>query len=221
MPKRDYHQNYSPIDRLIIGFAGALETLNNSPQSTSQTARPLPATSTDDDTLTAAERRQSGRYMRVNHVGEVCAQALYHSQAITAQTASTRAQMKQAAAEESDHLAWCEQRIEELGARKSLLNPLWYFGAFSIGTMAGMTGERWNLGFVAETERQVVTHLETHLGKLPQNDARSREIVTQMQQEEHEHAESAVRAGAAELPPPVKRMMRMAAKGMTMTAHWI
>ena len=159
--------------------------------------------------------------MRVNHVGEICAQALYHSQALTARDPRIRERMQRAAAEENDHLAWCEQRIRELGARQSLLNPLWRIGAFTIGTTAGLAGDKWNLGFVAETERQVVAHLEDHLGKLPENDTRSREVVAQMKEDEHRHAQAAITAGAAELPPPVKGLMRLASKVMTSTAHWV
>ena len=159
--------------------------------------------------------------MRVNHSGEVCAQALYRAQALTARDARVRERMRGAAEEENDHLAWCEQRLDELGARPSLLNPLWRLGAFTIGAAAGVAGDKWNLGFVAETERQVVAHLESHLRKLPENDARSREVVARMRDDESRHAESAVEAGAAELPRPVRRAMRLAARVMTTTAQWI
>ena len=207
-------RDYNPIDHIIIGISrmmgGAAPRAN----------RAFPAASADG-ALSEDERRRSGRYMRVNHVGEICAQALYHSQAMTTRDPRIREQMKRAAEEENDHLAWCEQRIEELGARQSLLNPLWRIGAFTIGGVAGIAGDKWNLGFVAETERQVVAHLEDHLGKLPENDARSREVVAQMKADEHRHAEAAVEAGAAELPPPVTRLMKLASKVMTSTAHWI
>lgn len=209
-------RDYTQIDRLLIRFCRVLDA-----RTEQRTNRPFPTTSTDPETLTARDRRLAGRYMRVNHVGEICAQALYHSQAITARDSKIHTHMEQAAAEEADHLAWCEQRIAELGARKSLLNPLWWLGSFTIGGLAGMAGDKWNLGFVAETERQVVKHLEEHLGKLPQNDVRSREVVAKMQQDENEHAESAMQAGAAELPLPIKRMMRFASKVMTSTAYWI
>lgn len=182
--------------------------------------RSYPAHSKDGD-LSAQHRQQSSRYMRVNHVGEICAQALYQSQALIAKNTTIKAQMQCAADEEIDHLAWCEQRIEELGGRKSLLNPFWYAGAFVIGTVAGIAGDKWNLGLVAETECQVVEHLETHLGKLPEDDLRSKEVVAQMQQDENQHAEQAVVAGAVELPPAVKRLMKLAAKVMTKTAYWI
>ena len=207
-------RDYNPIDHIIIGISrmmgGAAPRAN----------RAFPAASADG-ALSEDERRRSGRYMRVNHVGEICAQALYHSQAMTTRDPRIREQMKRAAAEENDHLAWCEQRIAELGARQSLLNPLWRIGAFTIGGVAGIAGDKWNLGFVAETERQVVAHLEDHLGKLPENDARSREVVAQMKADENRHAEAAVEAGAAELPPPVTRLMKLASKVMTSTAHWI
>ena len=215
-------RDYRCSDHFIMGAARVLGAFGATPHA----ARAFPADGADDvslsdASLSARERRRSGRYMRVNHVGEVCAQALYHSQAITARDRRIRARMEQAAAEENDHLAWCEQRMEELGARKSLLNPLWRLGAFGIGGLAGLAGDRWNLAFVAETERQVVAHLEDHLGKLPKNDTRSRALVAQMKTDEHQHAEAAVEAGAAELPPPIVRLMRLAAKAMTSTAHWV
>jgi len=162
-------RGFSPIDRMIIGFGETLNTLFAAPRA----SRPLPTNSADVE-LSTEERKKSAAYMRVNHVGEVCAQALYQSQALTASEPSVREQMRQAANEEVDHLAWCEQRLDELGARKSLLNPLWYSGAFAIGTIAGIAGDKWNLGFVAETEKQVVDHLESHLSSLPENDTRSR-----------------------------------------------
>lgn len=210
-------RDYNPIDDIIIGISRMMDAFGPAPRA----SRAFPANSRDDGALSDRERRQSGRYMRVNHVGEVCAQALYHSQAMTTRDRRVREHMERAAAEENDHLAWCEQRIEELGARKSLLNPLWRIGAFTIGGVAGIAGDKWNLGFVAETERQVVAHLEGHLGKLPENDARSREVVAQMKEDERRHAETAVQAGAAELPPPVRRLMQLASKVMTSTAHWI
>ena len=159
--------------------------------------------------------------MRINHVGEVCAQALYHSQAVTARDHTTRRQMEEAAREEVDHLAWCEQRLDELGSRKSYLNPVWYAGSFAIGALAGIAGDRWNLGFVAETERQVVEHLEGHLGKLPSRDFRSQDVVAAMKADEARHADHAVAAGAAELPPAVRSAMRGVSRIMTGTAHWV
>ncbi len=219
-------RHYDRTDRLLLGISRALQTAHETfgaahTQSKPGAARAFPAAGVGEAALSAPERRQAGRYMRVNHVGEVCAQALYRSQAMTARDPRLRARMQQAAHEEADHLAWCERRMQELGARKSLLNPLWWLGAFTIGGAAGLVGDRWNLGFVAETERQVVAHLESHLGKLPTKDARSRAVVAQMKQDENAHAEAALAAGAAELPPPVKRLMKLAAKGMTATAYWV
>ena len=209
-------RGFSPIDRMIIGFGETLNTLFATPRA----SRPLPTNSADVE-LSTEERKKSAAYMRVNHVGEVCAQALYQSQALTASEPSVREQMRQAANEEVDHLAWCEQRLDELGARKSLLNPLWYSGAFAIGTIAGIAGDKWNLGFVAETEKQVVDHLESHLSSLPENDTRSREVVAQMKLDEAAHAEMAKNAGAAPLPEPVSKLMRLSSEVMTRTAHWI
>ena len=156
--------------------------------------------------------------MRVNHSGEVCAQALYQAQAITARSDVVRQTMQTAANEENDHLSWCEERLDQLGSHKSYLNPVWYCGSFMIGTLFGFIGDRWNLGFLAETERQVVKHLESHLEKLPVDDYKSRAIVEQMRNDEAHHATRAVQAGAEELPRLVKRMMALTAKVMTTTA---
>lgn len=209
---------YSAADDLIMGLDQALQTVFGRPHTTE---RGNPAKDVPEHELTEAEKAEAGRLMRVNHVGEVCAQALYQSQALTARRDETRRRMERAAQEENDHLAWCESRIEELGSRKSLLNPLWYGGSFAVGTLAGIAGDKWNLGFVVETERQVVRHLGEHLQRLPREDARSRAIVEQMKIDESEHATTALRAGAAELPEPVKGLMRLASKLMTRTAHWI
>lgn len=171
--------------------------------------------------LTDAERQLSGALMRVNHVGEVCAQALYAGQALAARNPALRAQLAQAAREETDHLAWTQQRLAELGARPSLLNPLWYAGAFALGFVAGRSGDSVSLGFVVETENQVEAHLASHLERLPANDHASRALVAQMQHDEAQHAAQAVQAGAANLPAPVKSLMTAAAKVMTATAHHI
>ena len=159
--------------------------------------------------------------MRVNHAGEVAAQALYQGHAAVARDDHLGEQMLRAANEEFDHLAWCEQRIEELGESPSRLSPLWYAGAFAIGAASGILGDKWSLGFIAETERQVCEHLEGHLDGLPEQDERSRAIVEKMRAEEEEHGENAVLAGAAELPSPVKKLMRLTAKVMTRTAYWV
>jgi len=210
-------RTYSTFDHVLINFSRALDTLVGKPIS----SRPYPAESAENPLLTNQERIAAARYMRVNHVGEICAQALYQGQGLTARYRCTRVQMQNAAQEEVDHLAWCEQRIEELYGRKSLLNPLWYIGAFSIGAIAGMAGDQWNLGFIAETEKQVVKHLEGHLGMLPKNDQRSREIVSQIKEEENYHAKSAIAAGAARLSQPVKTLMKVVSTVMTRTAYWI
>jgi ubiquinone biosynthesis monooxygenase Coq7 len=165
------------------------------------------------------QRRLAGALMRVNHVGEVCAQAMYQAQALTARSEALREQMKQAAREEADHLAWTEERLRELNDRPSLLNPLWYAGAFAIGLAAGRAGDRWSLGFVVETERQVEQHLAGHLDRLPAQDAASRAIVARMKEDEAQHGQQAQQAGAAPLPVPLRWAMRAAAMVMTTTAH--
>ena len=185
---------------------------------------PVPARSGAAEPATALDepaRRHAAGLMRVNHVGEVCAQALYQAQALTARSRELRAQMETAAREEQDHLAWTEQRLRELDDRPSLLNPLWYAGAFAIGLAAGRAGDRWSLGFVVETERQVEQHLAGHLERLPAADRASRAIVERMKEEEAQHARAAEGAGAARLPAPVRWAMRGAAKLMTSTAHRI
>jgi ubiquinone biosynthesis monooxygenase Coq7 len=203
------------LDAWIAGADAALRTLTGG----AHAARPVPQ-STEAE-LAPDQRRLSGALLRVDHVGEVCAQALYQAQALTADNPQLRAHMRRAAAEEVDHLAWTEHRLEQLGARTSLLNPLWYAGAFGIGLVAGVAGDRWSLGFVVETERQVEQHLAGHLDRLPANDAPSRAIVEQMKRDEAEHASAAERGGAAPLPAPVKLAMKLAARVMTRTAHYI
>ena len=205
----------STVDRGIATADAALRTLSGS----ARAQRPPPAAPGAE--LSADERRLSGALMRVNHVGEVCAQALYQAQALTARTPALRTQMAAAAREETDHLAWTEQRLRELGDRPSLLNPLWYAGAFALGLAAGRAGDAWSLGFVVETERQVEEHLAGHLSQLPERDAASRAIVAQMKDDEAQHARAAEQAGAARLPAPLRWAMRIAAKLMTTTAHRI
>jgi 3-demethoxyubiquinol 3-hydroxylase len=203
------------LDSLISAVDGGLRTLTGAVHA----SRPTPAA--PPSSLGLAQRRLSGALMRVNHVGEVCAQALYQAQALTSRSPLLRAQMEQAAREETDHLAWTQQRLAELGDRPSWLNPLWYAGAFGVGLLAGRLGDRASLGFVIETERQVEQHLADHLQRLPEADAASRAIVEQMKHDESRHAESARAAGGVELPVPVRWMMRAAAKVMTTTAHYI
>jgi ubiquinone biosynthesis monooxygenase Coq7 len=175
----------------------------------------------DETQLAAADRRHSASLMRVNHVGEVCAQALYTAQALATRDPALRRHFEQAAAEETDHLAWTAERLAELEARPSLLNPLWYAGAFGLGLIAGRLGDRISLGFVVETERQVEAHLESHLDRLPAQDHASRAIVVQMKEDEAAHAAQALQAGGIELPAPAKALMRAAAKVMTTTAHYV
>lgn len=182
---------------------------------------PLPLSPEPPAPLSPAEQEVSGALMRVNHTGELAAQALYHGQALLARTPATRALLLQAAREEADHLAWCEARLAELHSRPSLLNPLWYLGSFLIGAGTALWGDRISLGFVTETERQVEGHLERHLQRLPPSDARSRAILATMRSEEMAHGASAERAGGAALPGPVRELMRRTAQVMTGTAYWI
>jgi ubiquinone biosynthesis monooxygenase Coq7 len=205
------------IDKLIISFDNALRTI----MTPAQTVRPVPGRDLPEVELTEVEKKESIALMRVNHVGEVCAQALYQGQAMTARNEAVQAALVEAAREETEHLAWTERRIAELGGRKSFLNPLWYGGSFTIGAVSGIFGDKWNLGFLAETENQVGMHLAGHLQRLPQNDEKSRAIVAQMQIDEASHATMAMSYGGAELPPPVKFAMKLGSKVMTGTAYWV
>ena len=203
------------MDKLLITLDTALRTLFATPHATQ--ACPTLAGQTTE--LSAAEKSQAGALMRVNHVGEICAQALYTAQALATKNDALRKHFVKASVEETDHLAWTAQRLDELGARQSLLNPLWYAGAFGLGLIAGRLGDKVSLGFVVETENQVEAHLQSHLTLLPANDHASRAIVAQMKDDEARHALEAKEAGAMELPGPVKGLMRMAAKVMTTVAH--
>lgn len=205
------------LDTLIVAADNALRTLAGAEAGARPT--PRPAGEAADLPLDPAQKRLSGALMRVNHVGEVCAQALYHAQALSTPDPTLKAQFAAAAREEGDHLAWTRRRLRELGARPSLLNPLWYAGAFTLGLAAGRAGDATSLGFVVETERQVEQHLQGHLDRLPAADLASRAIVAQMKDDEAAHADAALRAGARELPAPVRWAMRAAAKVMTTTAH--
>jgi 3-demethoxyubiquinol 3-hydroxylase len=202
------------IDELIIGFDKGLRTLFAPARST----RAMPGENLVDADMDAAQRALAAALMRVNHSGEICAQALYQGQALTARDSSARTALEAAAQEETEHLAWTEKRIAELGGRKSLLNPLWYAGSFAIGAAAGALGDKWNLGFLAETERQVERHLEGHLARLPETDQKSRAIVEQMCADEARHARTADQHGGAELPAPVKAVMQASSKVMTGTS---
>jgi ubiquinone biosynthesis monooxygenase Coq7 len=205
------------MDRLLGAADSALKTLFVKQRA----ARPCPIVPGDPTQLAPAERRSAGALMRVNHVGEVCAQALYTAQALATRDPALRRHFEAASAEETDHLAWTADRLAELGQRPSLLNPLWYAGAFGLGLIAGRLGDRVSLGFVVETERQVEAHLASHLDRLPPGDHASRAIVEQMKNDEAAHAAQALSAGAIELPAPAKALMRAAAKVMTTTAHYI
>ena len=213
----------SLVDRWICGAEVALRTLSGGSRAERATPAPLPPISgvAAAPELSTEEKRLSGALMRVNHVGEVCAQALYQAQAVATANPELKSRMAKAAREEIDHLAWTEQRLAELGDLPSLLNPLWYGGAFLIGLAAGRLGDRVSLGFVVETERQVEHHLESHLERLPAADLASRAIVAQMRNDEAEHAVAAQLAGGVELPAPVRGAMRLAAKMMTGTAHYL
>ena len=206
------------IDQVCRTADSALRTLFTVPHA-SRSCPTVPEGSTE---LSAAEKAHAGALMRVNHVGEVCAQALYTAQALVTKSPALRRHFEHAAAEETDHLAWTRQRLDELGARPSLLNPLWYAGAFGLGAVAGqLGGDRWSLGFVVETENQVAAHLQSHLDGLPANDHASKAIVVQMKDDEERHAQQAQQAGALDLPAPVKTLMTLAAKVMTTVAHRI
>lgn len=211
-------RTFSLVDRCLINFDQALRTVFGGPP---QAERPNPADAADGPTLTAAERRRSARLMRVNHAGEVAAQALYHGQALTARRSAVRDAMTQAAREENDHLAWCQDRLRELDGRPSLLDPAWYAGSLFIGALAGAAGDEWSLGFLAETEHQVVEHLRAHLDRLPPGDRRSRTILEQMRDDEARHATTAVEAGARALPESVKTLMALTSMVMTRTAYWV
>ena len=207
----------TPLDTFLATADSALRTLFAKPRAT----RPCPTVAAEQTVLSPAEKTVSGALMRVNHVGEVCAQALYAAQALSTRDPALRQHFIDASLEESDHLAWTRTRLDELGARASLLNPLWYAGAFGLGLIAGRLGDRISLGFVVETERQVEAHLAEHLERLPTGDFESRAIVAQMKTDEARHAQEAESAGSVVLPSPVKSLMRASAKVMTTAAHYI
>jgi ubiquinone biosynthesis monooxygenase Coq7 len=208
----------TPIDKLLAGVNNALRTVA---APAGRSARQSPSDEINATDLSANEKSHAAGLMRVNHSGEVAAQGLYQGHATVARDPTIEQQMKHAAEEEFDHLAWCEQRLTELGSGPSRLSPIWYAGAFAIGAISGTLGDRWSLGFIAETERQVCDHLTSHLDKLPEDDEKSRAIVEKMRDEEQEHGENAQDAGAADLPPPVRHLMQLTAKVMTKTAYWV
>jgi ubiquinone biosynthesis monooxygenase Coq7 len=208
---------FPSLDELVVAFDKGLRTVF----APARSSRAMPGEDLSEADMTDEQRRTSASLMRVNHTGEICAQALYQGQALTARNPGAKAALEQAAREETEHLAWTERRIEELGGRKSLLNPAWYAGSFALGALAGLVGDRWSLGFLAETERQVVAHLGGHLERLPGEDRKSRAIVESMREDEARHATSAIGHGGAELPLPAKTAMRLTSKVMTGTAYWL
>jgi ubiquinone biosynthesis monooxygenase Coq7 len=210
------NRDFTPADRLLLNVDQALRTLFGRPQTT---LRPNPAHDAPEVELDDKARDHTARLMRINHTGEVCAQGLYQGQAVTARDPAVRDSMEHSAAEENDHLDWCEQRVEELGGRLSLLNPAFYAGSFAIGALAGIAGDRWSLGFVAETERQVESHLDHHLDEVSAEDRRTRAILEQMKADEIEHGRKAMDHGGAELPGPIKGLMRLTAKVMTTAVY--
>jgi len=208
----------SPIDRIILEFDTALRSVVGG----ANAHRPVPGSDTGTHSaLDAAERKHAAGLMRVNHVGEVCAQALYQSQKLVARNPEIQEMLDHSGREEMDHLAWCETRLHELGSHTSYLNPLWYAGSFAIGLAAGLAGDRWSLGFVAETEKQVENHLESHLETLPKDDQRSRAIVDQMRVDEIAHGQAAKNSGGVNLPEPIQKIMQAMSKVMTTTAYKI
>lgn len=211
-------RRYTLADTLIGHADQVLKTLT---PNTAPALRANPAQTHETPPLDNKQQQLIAGLMRVNHTGEVCAQALYHGQALTAKLPTVREEMQRAALEEQDHLAWCEDRLKELNSHISVLNPLWYGLSFGIGAAAGLAGDKWSLGFVAETEKQVCQHLESHLAQIPENDQRSHAILTQMHVDEDHHRQQALAAGGVELPPPVKKLMGIVSKVMTKTSFYV
>ncbi len=211
-------RNFSPLDKLILNIDTGLRTVLGRPKTT---GRPNPAADIEETELSETDRALAGRLMRINHAGEVAAQGLYQGQALTAKLPKVREKMERAAEEENDHLDWCETRLHELGSHTSYLNPAWYLGSVAIGALAGAAGDKWSLGFVAETEHQVVRHLDEHLAKISEADQKTRAILEQMKEDEGQHATTALHAGGASLPEPVKKLMNLSSKVMTRAAYWI
>ncbi len=211
-------RSYTPLDRLCINLQQALHTVFG-PAPT--TERPDPARTVPEAELSVTERRLAGGLMRVNHAGEIAAQGLYQGQALTARLAEVRDKMQRAAMEENDHLDWCARRIDQLHTHTSYLGPLWYFGSLAIGAAAGLAGDKWSLGFVAETEHQVIRHLDDHLQRLPPQDGKSRAILQQMRVDEGRHATLALQSGGAPLPTPIRKLMGLTSRIMTRSAFWL
>ncbi len=210
-------REYSFMDKLCIGIDQALRTLTDHAHTS---GAPYPAQKVTDETMDATQRKHSAGLMRINHAGEVCAQALYHGQALASRASEVQEKMHQAALEEGDHLDWCKRRLDELGSHTSYLNPLWYAGSFCIGLAAGMIGDKWSLGFVVETERQVIKHLYGHLSLLPSADQRSYKILERMESDEARHRDEAIQSGAHELPAYIKSVMALTSKVMVKSAYY-
>jgi len=208
----------SSLDQFLVQFDQGIRTLFGNPQ---VTERKNPAHSVEESELSPAEKKFSARLMRINHAGEVAAQALYQGQALTTRNEKVKQQMKRSALEENDHLDWCHTRLRELDSHTSLINPAWYLGSLMIGAAAGATGDKWSLGFVVETEKQVQQHLQNHLEHLPKADQKSQQILQQMKADEAHHADIAHKAGGVPLPKPIKLLMKASSKVMTHTAYWL
>lgn len=211
-------RRYTLLDKLCLSVDQALRTISTNPQTT---RRPYPAAEVGEPPLTREQCKRSAALMRVNHAGEVCAQALYYGQGLAARDPLVKEKMQQAALEEGDHLAWCNKRLVELGSHTSYLNPIWYTGALSIGWLTGRISDNWSLGFLAETETQVMKHLEKHLAVLPKEDQKSQQVLQQMHADEMLHRDQALQAGAIQLPRWVKRLMQFTSAIMTKTAYWV
>lgn len=211
-------RQYTSVDKLFVSLDQAVRTLFGQPK---VTERSNPASAISESEMDDKTRDHTARLMRINHTGEVCAQALYQGQALTARLPEVRSNMERAAAEENDHLDWCESRLKELGSHTSYLNPLWYAGSFAIGAVAGLAGDKWSLGFVGETERQVESHLDGHLKQVPDSDQKTRAILEQMKIDEIQHGQTAMNAGGAVLPKPIKEAMKLTSKLMTGTVYYL
>lgn len=211
-------RDYTFLDQFCLSIDQVVRALSNSAKTTGKV---YPAHDLKEQNLSTEQMKHSAALMRINHAGEICAQALYHGQRVVSSSPDVQAKMQNAAIEEGDHLAWCRMRLDELGSHTSYLNPLWYTGSFCIGMVAGMIGDAWSLGFVAETERQVIKHLEKHLISLPKIDVKSAKILQQMEKDEAKHRDEAIKAGAKELPDLIKKGMSLVAKIMVKTSYWI
>jgi ubiquinone biosynthesis monooxygenase Coq7 len=211
-------RKYSPFDQVCLSVDQTLRAIFGKPKTTE---RKSPVDTLSEPNLTEKQRKHAAALMRINHTGEVCAQALYHGQGLTSRSLDVKEKMQTAATEEGDHLAWCAERIVELGSHTSYLNPVWYIGSFALGLTAGLIGDKWSLGFLAETETQVVKHLEEQLELLPEEDKKSAAILQQMRKDEEHHHQEAVNSGAAELPSVIKKLMAFASKIMVKTTYWV